>query len=97
MPRFVAKSFIVSAEQFTGDVAQWPDAFRRAVLRHLPGGVTEISTGDGPRPCRFSDWVVHGPGGFSVVHDAVFEACFAPVESVSSPDPEASAKRPAKK
>lgn len=97
MPRFTAKPFTVEAIQFDGDTGQWPESFRLALLRHLPGGVTEISTGDGPRPCRFSDWVVHGPGGFSVVHDAAFEAMFSEVEPISLPDPEASAKRAAKK
>lgn len=97
MPRFVAKKITIEAWQFAGDVAQWPEPFRRAVLRHLPGGITEIRTDDGPRPCRVSDWVVHGPGGFRVVHEAAFEAMFQDIETIPAPDPEGSAKRPARK
>ncbi len=97
MPRFVAKPVHFECWQFLGSTAPWPESFRRAVLRHLAGGITEISTGDGPRPCRVNDWVVSGPGGFSVVHEAVFEVMFAAIEPESLPDPEVSAKRPARK
>jgi len=101
MPRFQAKPVIVEALQFTGDIAQWPEQFRLAVRRHLPGGITEIVTGDGVRAIRFGDWVVHGPSGqFSVWREAEFETCFAPVgavEVVSLPDPEASPRRPTSK
>lgn len=83
MPRFTAKPITIEAVRFNGDIAPWPEPFRRAVLRHLPGGITEIATGDGPRPCRSSDWVTLGPAGFSVIHAAPFEAMF----SLVSPNP----------
>lgn len=80
MPRFVANPVIVSCERFTGTIDQWPESFRLAVRRHLAGGITEIMTGDGVRPVRYGDWVVHGPDGlFTVWHESQFETFFAPV------------------
>lgn len=76
MPRFRAIPVVIEAHQMTGSINQWPDPFRRAVVRHIPGGTTEIMTPDGARPVRNNDWVVYGPGGFSVVHEAAFEAMF---------------------
>lgn len=76
MPRFVARPITVSAEQFKGTISQWPESFRLAVIRHVPGGTTEVMTGDGVRPLRFSDWLVHSRGVFTVWHEAAFEASF---------------------
>jgi hypothetical protein len=92
MPRFVANQITVEAHQFLGDTSPWPESFRRAVLRHLAGGITEIQTGDGPRPCRYSDWMISGPGGYSIVRAAAFEAMFAAL-AVDDDHP----KRPHKK
>lgn len=79
MARFVANPVIVEAVQYrSGDVACWPDEFRRALHRHIGGGRVEVTTGDGPRPLRDGDWVVHGPDGlFSVWREAAFEVWFA--------------------
>jgi hypothetical protein len=79
MPRFVARPVTVEAFQFTGTVAFWPEPFRRAVVRHISGGLTDIQTADGVRPVRNNDWVVHGPSGFSVLREAAFEAMFEEV------------------
>jgi hypothetical protein len=76
MPRFRALPVVVEAHQFTGSVNLWPDPFLRAVVRHLPGGITEVMTADGLRQVRNNDWLVYGPGGFSVMHEAAFEAMF---------------------
>jgi hypothetical protein len=80
MARFVANPVIVEAVQYrSGDVACWPDEFRRALHRHIGGGRVEVTTGDGPRPLLDGDWVVHGPDGlFSVWREAAFEVWFAP-------------------
>lgn len=79
MPRFIARPIIVEAFQFLGDIALMPEDFRRAVGRHLGGGITEVVTGEGVRPCRHSDWIVRGSDGtFSVIRDTNFEAAFEP-------------------
>jgi hypothetical protein len=79
MPRFVTRQNTVNAVQFTGDIAFWPEPFRLAVRRHLPGGTTEIFTGDGVRPCKIGDWVVNGPDGAMMVwRNAAFETFFEP-------------------
>lgn len=85
MPRFIARPITVEAHQFTGDVALWPDPFRLVVRRHGDGR-TEILTLDGARPVRYGDFVMHGPGGFSVVHEAEFEASFDPAPLVTPVD-----------
>lgn len=77
MPRFVARSIIIEAVQNTGSIAEWPDPFRMAVVRYMPGGTIDVMTGDGARQCRYLDWMVRGPDGqFTVVRDAAFEAMF---------------------
>lgn len=77
MPRFIARPVVVEAHPFLGDISQWPDAFRLAVVRHVPGGLTEIRTSDGTRPCRYGDWIVRGSDGtFTVMHEATFETMF---------------------
>ena len=97
MPRFVAKPVVIEAWQFTGSIAFWPESFRLAVGRHLPGGLTEIMTGDGMRPVPAGAWIAHGPDGtFSVWRDAAFETMFAPHETIPLADPDPSAKRPKK-
>jgi hypothetical protein len=86
MPRYRALPTVVEAHQFTGTVSFWPDPFRRAVVRHIPGGITEVMTADGARPVRFNDWVVYGPDGFTVVHEAAFEARFEELAPVMAAD-----------
>ena len=98
MPRFVARPVLVEAFQFDGTTVGMPDAFRAALLRHLPNGTVEFMTGDGPRPCKYHDWIVRGPDGpFSVMREAAFEMMFAPVvtppEALKPQDPPVPAKR----
>lgn len=77
MPKFVGKRTVVEAVQFNGYVATWPEQFRLAVGRHLPGGTTEIKTAEGVLPVRHNDWVIRGPyGDFSVMRPAAFETYF---------------------
>ena len=77
MPRFVAKPMIVEAHQNMGQ--PFPPEFALAVLQHRTDGMIDIATGDGTRPCKYTDWVVRGPSGqFSVMRDADFEAMFEP-------------------
>lgn len=88
MPRFVARPVIVEAFQYDGTTVCMPDAFRLALLRHLPNGTVEFLTRDGPRPCKYHDWIVRGPDGqLSITREGVFEAMFEP--AVSTPPPEA--------
>jgi hypothetical protein len=88
MPRFVTRSLTVEAFQYDGTTVCMPDAFRLALLRHLPNGTVEFLTGDGPRACKFHDWILRGPDGqLSIVREATFEMMFAP--AVSTPPPEA--------
>ena len=87
MARFIARPVQVEAFQYDGTTVCMPDAFRLALRRHLPNGTVEFMTGDGPRPCKYHDWVVRGPDGqLSVVRDATFEAMFAPVETIPPPE-----------
>jgi hypothetical protein len=88
MPRFIARPVEVEAHQYDGTTVCMPDDFRRALRRYLPDGTVEFMTGDGPRPCKYRDWVMRGPDGqISVIRDAAFEAMFAPV--FAGPPPEA--------
>ena len=89
MPRFVARPVTVAAEQFTGTISFWPEQFRAAVVRHLPGGTTEIMTGDGVRPVRVGDWIVQIRGICTVWHEATFETFFE--ERVEEKEPADSA------
>jgi hypothetical protein len=76
MPRFVARPVQIEAHQWEGHTHELPESFRRAVTRHIMGGV-EIMTGDGARACKHYDWIVRGPDGqFSVVRAAAFETYF---------------------
>lgn len=82
MPRFVGKPTIVEAEQFLGSIAFWPESFRRAVVRHLPGGTTEVRTAEGVRPVKQNDWILRGPyGDFSVMKPSAFETFFTEHEA----------------
>jgi hypothetical protein len=90
MPRYVARPVQVTAFQYDGHTHEWPEAFRMAVRRHLPGGTVEIMTGDGLRPCKHGDWIMHTPDGqFSVVRDAAFETMFEPQRPAPAALPEA--------
>jgi hypothetical protein len=103
MPRFIARPVEVEAHQYDGTTVCMPDDFRRALIRHLPNGTVEFLTGDGPRPCKYHDWVVRGPDGLlSVIRDATFEAMFTPLVTASPPEalqpaPPITAKRAGKK
>jgi len=80
MPRYTAKPIGVEAFQFNGSMNAMPESFRLALRRHLVGGTVEIMTGDGPRVCKYHDWIVRGPDGdFTVMRDAAFEATYAEV------------------
>lgn len=75
MPRFVARPIVVEAHQYDG--ATLPPDFALAVKQHLSTGLVQVNTGDGPRPCKYGDWIVRGASGeFSVVKDAAFEMMF---------------------
>lgn len=75
MPRYIARPVVVEAYQWQGHAHELPESFRRAITRHLAGGIVEIATGDGARQCKHYDWIVRGPeGGFSVLRAAAFEA-----------------------
>lgn len=86
MPRFVGRPVVVEAHQFTGNAL--PVTFAGAVARRSQAGM-EIKTADGPRLCRFTDWIMRGPSGeFSVMKNAAFETFFAPFEPAPDPPPE---------
>lgn len=77
MPRYIARPVIIEAFPWSGHTHELPESFRRAVTRHLVGGMVEIMTGDGARQCRHDDWIVRGPDGqFSVLRAAAFETMF---------------------
>ena len=91
MPRFIARPVIVEAFQFMGGTALFPDDFRRAILRHLPGGITEVATGEGPRAMKYGDWLLKGADGtFQVRPAGSFDTWFEIHVPETAPPPVAS-------
>jgi hypothetical protein len=75
MPRFVGKPVVIEAHQYLGDPL--PQSFALAVARHRQDGGVDVSTNDGLRHCRITDWVWRDwNGSFHVAKDALFEAMF---------------------
>ena len=86
MPRYVGLPTVIEAHQYKGSTVDFPEAFRLAVVRHVPGVVTDVATADGTRRMHHDDWIFRGPdGGFSVMRPAAFEAFFTEHSPASEP------------